>query len=94
LLGHLQDVVAFALKTLLGGTGGEVAGPVAVVIAAIGEKVLGLVGPGLKTFMHRVQVAGGGRVKQVEGGALGLTLVNVPGNIQNSEYRSSLIRHE
>jgi len=71
-------VVAIAFEALLGGTRGEVSGPVAVVVTAIGEEVLGLVGPGLETFMERVEVASGGGVEKVEGGALGLTLINVP----------------
>lgn len=67
MLSYLQCLVGLLHEPLGRGPGGEVAGPVGVRVAGVGEEVVRLGGkgePGL--LVHGLQVAGGRGVEQVD----------------------------
>jgi len=77
LAGCLEDVVRLSDVEFEGGSGGEVAGPEAVVGVGVGEEVVGLEGPGEVGAVEGVEVAGGRGVEEVDAAAVGLARVDV-----------------
>jgi len=53
----LEDMVAIAFKSLLGGTRGEEAGPEALGLMGMGQEVLCLVREALEALVQGVQIA-------------------------------------
>lgn len=80
LLGHLEDVVAIAFKSLGGGSGSEESGPETLRLVGVRQEVLCLIWEALKALMQRVQVTARGGVDEVVLGSTSLAFVDVPEN--------------